>query len=68
MPYCCFCGKLCSTAPGLKRHIECTPACIKASHEEFGQYANGIWDNTPLDLDPNYTPEPQPELLLNLQI
>ena len=54
--------------PGLKRHIECTPNCTKASHEEFGQYANGIWDNTPPDLDPNYMLEPQPELLLNLQI
>ena len=68
MPYCGFCSKLCSTAPGLKRHIEHTPNCTKGSHEEFGQYVNGIWDNTPPDSDPNYTLEPQPELLLNLQI
>jgi hypothetical protein len=48
MPYYCgFCGKLCETPHGLKRHIDRTPDCKKASHEEFGQYANSIWDNVP---------------------
>lgn len=45
MPYCTFCGKLCTTAPGLERHIVRTPECKKASCEKFGQYANSIWDD-----------------------
>jgi len=51
MPYCGFCGKLCPTAHGLKRHINGTPDCKKASSEEFSQYANGIWDDVPENID-----------------
>ena len=47
MPYCVFCGKLCPTVPGLNRHIDNTPNCKKASQLEFGQYANGIWNDIP---------------------
>ena len=45
MPYCSFCGKLCPTALGLKRHIDGTSECKKASNEEYYQYANSIWDD-----------------------
>jgi hypothetical protein len=47
MPHCGFCGKLCPTAHGLKRHIEATPGCKKASNEDFVQYAKGLWDDVP---------------------
>jgi hypothetical protein len=47
MPYCDFCGKLCPTVPGLYRHIDNAPKCKIASREEFGQYANHIWDDVP---------------------
>ena len=47
MPHCSFCGKLCTTDPGLERHITCTPNCKKASADKFGQYANSIWDDVP---------------------
>ena len=47
MPYCGFCGKNCPTVPGLKRHIDGAPACKKASREEFGQYAQSIWNDIP---------------------
>ena len=47
MPYCAFCGKLCPTVPGRNRHIKNTPNCKKASHQEFGQYVNSIWDDVP---------------------
>lgn len=60
MPYYCgFCGKLCETPHGLKRHIDRTPDCKKASHEEFGQYANSIWDDIPAIPD-NVEHQPQP--------
>jgi hypothetical protein len=52
MPNCGFCGKLCSTEHGLKRHVATTPNCKKASDEEFGQYANSIWDNVPQAANP----------------
>jgi hypothetical protein len=61
MPYCTFCGKLCTTAPGLERHIVRTPECKKASCEKFGQYANSMWDDIPAN--PNHAeeaPEQQP--------
>jgi hypothetical protein len=65
MPYCGFCGKLCPTVPGLNRHINNTPNCKKASHEEFGQYANSIWNNVHENLNgveqpplPNHPIEP----------
>jgi hypothetical protein len=70
MPYCGFCGKNCPTMPGLKRHIDGTPACKKASHEEFGQYAKSIWNNIPdnpqeqslpNDQSPLVTPQPEPD-------
>ena len=63
MPYCAFCGKVCPTVPGLNRHIDKTPNCKKASHEEFGQYANGIWDDIPENLH-----NKEWQQLLNLQI
>jgi hypothetical protein len=53
MPHCSFCGKSCSTVPGLKNHVDQSSECRKASHEEFGQYANSIWDNIPDNLNPN---------------
>ena len=59
MPYCGFCGKNCPTVPGLKRHIDETPACKKASHEEFGQYASNIWNNIPLNLQEQPPPREQ---------
>ena len=49
MPYCGFCGKLCPTVPGLKRHINGNAACKKVSRQEFGQYAQSIWSSTPPD-------------------
>jgi hypothetical protein len=52
MPYCTFCGKLCTTVSGLDRHIAQTPDCKKASCEKFGQYANSIWDDIPAN--PNH--------------
>jgi hypothetical protein len=58
MPYCTFCGKLCSTAPGLERHITRTPNCKKASGEMFGQYAINIWDDVPAN--PNHAEQQQP--------
>jgi hypothetical protein len=61
MPYCGFCGKLCSTAHGLKRHIEITPDCKKASHADFGQYAKSIWDDVPANPD-NVGQQQQPTL------
>ena len=51
MPYCGFCGRLCPTVPGLNRHIDNTPKCKKASFEEFGQYANSLWDDIPENLN-----------------
>ena len=46
MPYCCsFCGKSCTTAPGLDRHIARTPNCKKADGEKFSEYAKSIWDD-----------------------
>jgi len=51
MPYCTFCGKLYTTAPGLERHIVHTPECKKASCDKFGQYANSIWDDIPANLN-----------------
>jgi hypothetical protein len=53
MPYCSFCGKSCSTVPGLKKHIDKSSDCRKASHEEFNLYANSIWDNIPDNLNLN---------------
>ena len=54
--------------PSLKRHIDGTPACKKASHEEFGQYANSIWNNIPVNPQEQSLPKeqslpvtPQPE-------
>ena len=47
MPYCRFCGKLCPTVPGLNKHVDKNPYCKKASHEEFGHFANSIWDEVP---------------------
>jgi hypothetical protein len=47
MPHCRFCGKLCTTASGLERHILYTLDCKKASSEEFNQYADSIWDDVP---------------------
>ena len=61
MPHCGFCGKLCPTVPGLKRHIDGNAGCKKASRQEFGQYAQGIWSNAPPDneegLDGGEVPE-----------
>jgi hypothetical protein len=57
MPHCSFCGKLCTTASGLERHVLYTPNCKKASSEEFNQYANSIWDNVPAN--PNHAEQPQ---------
>ena len=51
MPYCRFCGKLCSTGGGLNRHIDTTPSCKKASREEFSKYANSIWEDVPENLN-----------------
>jgi hypothetical protein len=53
MPNCRFCGKLCPTEQGLNRHIGSTASCKKASQEEFGQYANSIWDDIPQAANPN---------------
>ena len=61
MPYCGFCGKLCPSVPGLNRHIDNAPNCKKSSHEEFGQYANSIWDEVPENLD-NMERQPLPNL------
>ena len=58
MPYCGYCGKLCPTVPGLKRHIDGSRNCKKASHEEFGQYANSIWDDIPLVDEIGHQPIP----------
>jgi hypothetical protein len=53
MPYhCSFCGKTCTTAAGLDRHIARTPDCKKASGEEFSEYAKSIWDDIPAN--PNH--------------
>ena len=49
MPYCRFCGKLCPTVPGLNKHIDKNPYCKQASHEEFGNFANSIWDEVPVN-------------------
>jgi hypothetical protein len=49
--YCGFCGKSCTTGPGLERHVVQTPDCKKASHEKFGQYANNMWNNSPAYVD-----------------
>ena len=65
MPYCSFCGKLCATAPGLERHISCTPECKQASHEKFSQYANSIWDDVPANIN-HVEQHWQPEPLANL--
>ena len=51
MPYCRFCSKLCPTVPGLNRHINIASNCKKASRDEFGQYANSIWNNVPENAD-----------------
>jgi hypothetical protein len=60
MPYCCsFCGKSCTTAPGLDRHISRTPNCKKASGEKFSEYARSIWDHVPPAANPNHA-EQQP--------
>lgn len=59
MPYCGFCGKRCPTVPGLNRHIDNTPNCKKASHEEFGQYANSIWNDVHENLN-DVEPPPLP--------
>ena len=61
MPYCNFCGKQCTTAPGLDRHIARTPACKKASGENFGQYATSIWEDVPEKPD-NAEPLPAEDL------
>ena len=61
MPYCGFCGRLCPTTVGLKRHIERSSDCKKASHEEFGQYTKTIWDDIPPNPD-NVEQQPLPEL------
>jgi hypothetical protein len=53
MPNCRFCGKLCPTEHGLNRHVGSTASCKKASQEEFGQYANSIWDDIPQAANPN---------------
>ena len=65
MPYCRFCGKLCPTVPGLNRHVDNSPNCKKASRQEFGQYANSIWEEVPENLNdverkplPNFQMEP----------
>lgn len=62
MPYCGFCGKLCPTAPGLKRHIDGTPECKRASNEEYYQYANSIWDDVPGNLDHEEQQPPIPPI------
>lgn len=63
MPYCVFCGKLCTTAPGLERHIARTPDCKKSSCEKFGQYANSIWDLNDVPANPNHAlAEQEPNL------
>ena len=67
MPYCGFCGKLCLTVPGLNRHIDNTPNCKKSSHEEFGQYANSIWDEVPENLN-NVERQPLPNHPIELDL
>jgi hypothetical protein len=63
MPYYCgFCGKLCETPHGLKRHINRTVDCKKASHEEFGQYTKSIWDDDVPDNTENVGRQPLPML------
>jgi hypothetical protein len=66
MPHCTFCGKLCTTASGLERHILYTPDCKKASCEEFNQYANSIWDDRDIPANPNHAERPQPANVPNL--
>ena len=63
MPFCEFCSKQCATTPSLKRHIDSTLDCKKASHEEFRHYANTIWDNIPEN--PNHK---EPQALPNIPI
>ena len=63
MPFCEFCGKQCTTTPSLKRHIDGTLDCKKDSREEFGHYANTIWDNVPKN--PNHE---ELQALLNIPI
>jgi hypothetical protein len=64
MPYCSFCGKLCTTTPGLDRHIARTPDCKKSFSEKFGQYANSIWDDVPANT--NHAEQPPMENLPDL--
>ena len=53
MPRCGFCGKQCPTETGLKRHIDRTSNCKKKSHDEFGQFANSIWDSDNIPANPD---------------
>jgi hypothetical protein len=65
MPYyCSFCGKMCTTAPGLEQHIARTPDCKKASGEKFNEYAKSIWDDVPAN--PNDAEQPPLENLPDL--